>query len=366
MGLHRESSLSKLPPFEAEIRRRLWWQIMILDDRSATLLGVHVGAAFNTSWDTKRPLNVSDNDLSPLMQDLPKEREGPTERLFCTIRSEVGECMRQLQVTGQDPKRDHFTCVAQKIDLVDDREMRLDKSILKQLDSSIPLHLFSLYMARSAFLQMRLSACHPQQDPFKGASLPQEARDKLFDWALQIIAYDSLTYLDKSLQGYLWHVATQFPFEAFILALTELLARTKGEEVERAWSRINQAYEDHPEFIAKAPRNVLYFALGNLTLKAWDQRMLALHGDQQFAYRPIVPDPISKLQAQRMSKVLRHEAALQSDLSIVGTQQVGESASSHAQPEQGSFASWNGEPGQLLQTETCEIDWDYWNDLLHH
>lgn len=104
MGLHRESSLRKLPSFEAEIRRRLWWQIVIMDSCSAQLSGVYVDAAFNTFWNTRRPLNVSDSDLSLYMRELPKEREGPTDMLFCTIRTEIGEYIRQLQVMDKNSK----------------------------------------------------------------------------------------------------------------------------------------------------------------------------------------------------------------------------------------------------------------------
>lgn len=366
MGLHRESSLRKLPPFEAEIRRRLWWQLVIMDSRSAQLSGVYVDAAVNTFWDTRRPLNVSDSDLSPYMKELPKERDGPTEMLFCTIRTEIGECIRQLQVMYKNSKVTHVTCLAQKMRLMDECEGRLDQSILKELDLSIPLHLFALYLAKSAFLQMRLSACHPQQYPDRGASLPKEEKDKLFDMALQIIAYDSLTYSNKSLGGYLWHVIMHFPFEAFILVLTELLTRLKGDDVDRAWLRVKQAYEDHPELITEAPKTPLYFALGNLTIKAWDKRMLSTQQEQHLAHRPIMAPAISKLKGQRMSHSSITEPGLQSNayLADVYSYQGARPPSSSVQPDSGSSVDWNGQHGQFLLTDASDMGWESWNSLL--
>ena len=41
-GLHRETVLVKLSVLEAEIRRRLWWQISVLDARSADRAAVGV------------------------------------------------------------------------------------------------------------------------------------------------------------------------------------------------------------------------------------------------------------------------------------------------------------------------------------
>jgi hypothetical protein len=35
LGIHRDGSHFKLPPFEIEMRRRLWWQVCILDARSS-------------------------------------------------------------------------------------------------------------------------------------------------------------------------------------------------------------------------------------------------------------------------------------------------------------------------------------------
>jgi hypothetical protein len=35
LGIHRDGSHFKLPPFETEMRRRLWWQVCVLDARSS-------------------------------------------------------------------------------------------------------------------------------------------------------------------------------------------------------------------------------------------------------------------------------------------------------------------------------------------
>ncbi|KAL8634535.1 MAG: hypothetical protein Q9228_007870, partial [Teloschistes exilis] len=40
MGLHRDGADLKLPPLETEIRRRLWWQILLLEVRAAEFSGV--------------------------------------------------------------------------------------------------------------------------------------------------------------------------------------------------------------------------------------------------------------------------------------------------------------------------------------
>jgi hypothetical protein len=306
MGIHRESSLQKLPPFEAEIRRRLWWQITILDRRSAQLVGIQIDAAQNALWDTKQPLNVSDSDLSPYMTEPTREREGPTEMLFCAIRTEIGEVMKQVQRLEKNSIVTNTPCVTDVLKLLDEREEKLDQSTLSKLDLSIPLHLMSLYLAKSAILQMRLAAHHPRNLPDKGASLTQADKDKLFELAMRVLAYDNMAYSNASVRGYLWHVGQHFPFEAFTLVLTELLKKTTGDEVDQAWMCINDVYDNHSEFITSGSNNLLHFALGNLTLKAWDKRATAVQRqDRGLSYRAPPTPAIARLRAQRMSLIAR-------------------------------------------------------------
>ena len=89
MGLHRDGTLIGLSPFETEIRRRIWWRLMVLDSQTAELCGAGLSVA-SPRDDSKRPLNVNDSDLSPNMRALPSEHEGPTEMIFCGFRNEIG------------------------------------------------------------------------------------------------------------------------------------------------------------------------------------------------------------------------------------------------------------------------------------
>lgn len=57
LGIHRDGSHFKLTPFEIEMRRRLWWQVCILDARAAEDHGCDptiVEAQFDTKMVSKR------------------------------------------------------------------------------------------------------------------------------------------------------------------------------------------------------------------------------------------------------------------------------------------------------------------------
>jgi hypothetical protein len=101
------------------MRRRLWWQILIMDSRAAQLAGADM------FWDTKRPLNVNDSDLSSALREFPAEHDGVTEMLICSMRSEVGQCIRQLKHLQKNMSTGEGS-IAQQDRAVDDLEHRLE------------------------------------------------------------------------------------------------------------------------------------------------------------------------------------------------------------------------------------------------
>lgn len=87
IGLEKDPGES-YPPFEAEMRRRLWWHICGLESR-----GAEEGAARRTSivdgTDVRLPSNLNDTDLTPDMTEYPQPRTGITDITWLLVRSEI-------------------------------------------------------------------------------------------------------------------------------------------------------------------------------------------------------------------------------------------------------------------------------------
>ena len=85
--LHEDPG-GKYPPFEVELRRRLWWHICGLESRAA-----EEGVARQTSIMEDRPVkiagNLNDLDLQPEMSEWPATRAGVADTTFVVLRSEV-------------------------------------------------------------------------------------------------------------------------------------------------------------------------------------------------------------------------------------------------------------------------------------
>jgi hypothetical protein len=292
------------------------------------------------------------------MRELPQEYDGVTEMLFCCIRFEIGDCMRQLKSLAKNGQTRRAS-ISQQERAVDEMENVLDKRFLKKCDPYIPLHLLATYLVRSSICSMRLSVHHPRQQSDEGAGPSQAQKDVLFALALQVIVYDNLAYSTKSLDGFLWHVAVYFGFEAFILVLTELTTRVEGEAVDRAWAQISQVYENHTALILES-RNALYYAIGNLTLKAWDKRASAAREHQPPCLLAELPF-ISRLRAKRLAK---SPLTSQSSYPDAIRSSLQASQDRHIDHHRGGLSSLEMTAPVDFPIYTPDWDWECWQSLL--
>jgi hypothetical protein len=108
MGLNFDGTSYGLPPFEVEMRRRLWWQVHLLDLRVSELSGAG-SSILNHTWTTKLPSNINDSDLFPDMREPPQDHPGATEMVFVLHRCEVTNLVQQLQDLRRGLSRSTFS-----------------------------------------------------------------------------------------------------------------------------------------------------------------------------------------------------------------------------------------------------------------
>ncbi|BCS03108.1 Zn(II)2Cys6 transcription factor [Aspergillus luchuensis] len=96
LGLHRDGTYLGLNPFETEVRRRLWWELYLLDCQSSEFRAIGTQVKVGT-YDTELPLNIHDSDISLESKSFPNERYSFTDVTFCLIRCEMTVLIRQLR-----------------------------------------------------------------------------------------------------------------------------------------------------------------------------------------------------------------------------------------------------------------------------
>jgi len=293
LGLHRDGSQSGLSPFEAEQRRRLWWQIVVFDKRIAEITGSTVTALSSCACDTRMPLNINDADLNVHAKGQPGPYPGPTEMVFCLTRIELtvaaspDNIRRTVTTPGGRPLHKpmvHFEPSPSSPDIVShvanqslpdnlaDFCAYVENVYLKQCDPKIPLHYFTLLMTRQALCKLRIIdfLCKTANTD----NVDQSERDSYFMEALRMVEYDNIIQSTDMLQGFRWYTYAHFPLPAYLCLVSELRHRTTGELCERAWDVMIENHERRG-LLRRLNRNPLHIAFGRYFVKAWDAREAA-------------------------------------------------------------------------------------------
>ena len=254
MGAHRDGTILGLPPFETEMRRRLWWQLNLLEFKATEMNGI---GGFNAIgwWNTKTPLNVNDSDMWPGMKDPPVERVRPTEMIIPLLHYEMGgfwrkklreagtpehelsHVMQQWVMTMSTPAKDVF---------VDEFQASMEDKILRYCDPSVPLEMMALIIGRMVCKAMRFISHHPRRYSSE-KDIPENERRFLWITAMGIIEADNLAHSHGSLQKFQWHLHSGFQWHSFIHVLGELIVRPLGEGKDDAWTQLEDVFKNHPK-----------------------------------------------------------------------------------------------------------------------
>lgn len=143
LGLHRDGEKFGLSPYNTEMRRRLWWQICVLDVRASEDHGSDP-SIFDHTFDTKFPLSINDEDLDPDAKEPPQPREGVSDMTFVLVRFEICALSKRLQYNA--PGRGPFSSgnptkltLEEKEELIKETESRLEENYLKYCENAGPL-----------------------------------------------------------------------------------------------------------------------------------------------------------------------------------------------------------------------------------
>ncbi|GLA01992.1 hypothetical protein AnigIFM60653_001285 [Aspergillus niger] len=291
MSINDEKANERYPPLEREMRRRLWWSLIMFDNRIGEMSD-HKTSMLIPTWDCRSPLNVTDNDLQPEMKDLPAAYAGPTEALFIAARSELGEFLRHsafhldyinpsLKAVAIDTTGDGMTDIERKIE---DKYLRL-------CNPDNPLHYMTIWTIRGFLAKHLLLELYSKFSPTQQS---ETQRNTASSYAMRILKSDTMLMRSPHTKRYRWHVHMHFPFPAYLHVIQDLKKRPMQEHAYELWNamsenaelRFRDMHRFHPIFEIVA-RNVL---------QAWEAHQAALGEHGKLIAPPwIVQDVRSKL-----------------------------------------------------------------------
>jgi len=267
IGLHRDGETLGLPPFEVQMRRRLFYQIIPLDGVASSISGTGIAIGHDT-WDTRSPLNLDDNQIWPGMTEQPQEQTGATEMMFCLARACIGRHF--ARVSSSKAK------TLEEFDLaISATEAEVEEKYIRYCDIVNPLHFLTIAFTRSAIAAMRIRVRLPQA---RKRDATDAERREVFELSQKILGTDAAAYGHVGLrEHYQWHVKSFWlwgSWDSLIFILTTLRRSDllSPAEVDAAWFKVKQVYDNHVEFLES--KKALYMAVGRLTVNAWQANPL--------------------------------------------------------------------------------------------
>ena len=299
MGLHRDGMTLGLSPFESEMRRRVWWQIIMTDAKYAMFSGLSHNLLPRNS-DTQSPSNVNDADIFPTSEEPFQNREGPTEMIFCLITYRFARFLMEMPgfegvvmipedestLTGSKaaPTAEQLATYRRGVaSLREDLMAILDK----YCDPSAgPVHEMAQAMKKHLFMKLDELMTPPKERLDWGREV-KSASDNTFKIAIGTLEHNEANYNSTTGHGFAWFSLLHFQLDIFMYMAGQLCRRTEGtlvsgSLVERAWRQVDVVYSFHPELFDMTNKN--YMTLAVYVLQAWklrEQLLLRQHQQQQ-------------------------------------------------------------------------------------
>jgi hypothetical protein len=139
LGIHRDGTNFGLSPFETEVRRRLWWNIVSLEESFSEGHGSTTACLDHIS-DTQLPANISDNSIYPAMVEWPKPQDCYTEMTNALIKFELLRTVRRLSQfnVGHVRVQSQEQTLQLKEAMIDECHQRVEQKYLRFCDPKVP------------------------------------------------------------------------------------------------------------------------------------------------------------------------------------------------------------------------------------
>ncbi|EEP76966.1 predicted protein [Uncinocarpus reesii 1704] len=245
IGLHRDGATFGLAPLETELRRRLWLQICLLDFCCSLDHGCDP-MVHEHSYDTRPPLNINDDDISPDSKEPPEERVGYTDMTFLLFRSDIVVVSRRFTNVPPSASCKRFVAsISQKEreEMVENLSRQLEHKYVQHCDMSIPIQWVCGALSRLVVAKLLLVIHHPMTREDVENSVPEETENRLFFSAIEMIEFGLLLETNANTSQWRWLFRTDTQWHALAYVLSNLCVRQPCPVVERAWNAVNAAYK---------------------------------------------------------------------------------------------------------------------------
>ena len=313
IGLHRDGASLGVPPFEAEIRARIWWQLKMHDFRATELIGLAKFRGLDSDDNTcKPPANINDTELYPGMSSPVTSSKKLTDMTFFVFKTELASFASRggAKLRQQRKDTDQLDDIVARSDqktkegFIKEIEEILEEKYLRCCDPSQPLQLLTMLVARFSVNVVRFLTHHPRRWVSQEQT-PKSEQEYVWTISLALLEQHDMIQSDRRLQGFAWYSVYYLQWHVLIHVLDTLRAKPLMPETHKAWRLIEATYKNNPGMISSTEKPI-HVAVGNLCLKAFSAYEAALM--HEGITTSDEPDYITKLRQQREAAKARRRA----------------------------------------------------------
>ncbi|KAI1426071.1 hypothetical protein F5Y12DRAFT_306523 [Xylaria sp. FL1777] len=251
MGLHRDGShFPNVSPFDAEIRRRVWYHICLLDSRVGDCQVANVGITENL-FDTKQPSNVNDTDITPDMTALPVSSEGYTGSTFCVLRCRLWRLACKFRSSFSiEPSSDDASTTYQLGLLTESRKcMAKDlKQYLKPRESPFHLLIQTMIVLELSKFDHIIHVANNFKSPHE-----RDESHKAFALAVTTLQHAFQLSEQPSSAQWNWYLYSCIQWHTMSTLLVHLSTSPWGPVAEMAWGLAKKAFVHLSEGMSRDP-----------------------------------------------------------------------------------------------------------------
>ncbi|KAI9163869.1 Bikaverin cluster transcription factor bik5 [Paramyrothecium foliicola] len=252
MGLHRDGSrFPNLAPFEAEMRRRTWWQICLNDARHGDCT-LSEATLREDTFDVRIPSHTNDVDMAHDMIALPDSSLKFTDSTILALTCQLwrfGRRFKRLMQVNPPPEKLENTRV-ERLQWLDEARSQFAEEWSKRMIAGNPLHVF---VRRKLSLQLEEVRLAIGMSYRSGAESCVDTRVNLVALAMACLETTLVLKFHPDMQKWSWACRKYVCWHGLSAALMELPKLPWGPTCEKAWKLCQREVESLPDYKSETP-----------------------------------------------------------------------------------------------------------------
>ncbi|KAL8719437.1 MAG: hypothetical protein Q9225_003560 [Loekoesia sp. 1 TL-2023] len=359
LGLHQDGDGQGFSAFEAEMRRRLFWQIFSLDMRAAEDRGSDpmLGAdAINTTT----PCNLNDEDFSHDSRHPIQSRSGHTDMTLCLL--EMDALLTVLRLNSRHlPEKSGSLTLDEREDLVKEYEQRVETFYLVDCNLDDRRTRFLCIMGQHWINKLWLSLYYPlnHQRNVARAISSIKGLEIAVDRLKNIESIEQIPFSAR----FSWLFKTYPPWHTVAVALAEICNQPYSPLADSAWDIIQARFKDWNSQAPGTKEAMVWDPIKNLfkRARAARQRTHDPAPDQQIQTEP-QPNPVLPSPSVSMGR----QSTIQDSQATEGPnrQAPTELSMTMIEPQNQFYPSMDMTTTGPMQANISD-SFDYWNSFTY-